>query len=114
MRGLTAALVGPRRFLRIYSGPIAAGLDRVSFIIFCLSLGPGAPVFRVEGSPVSVRVQRTTPGATLTPSKLIVLNAAPREQIEISNIEEVSRPLLTESMAGALDAAFFGTQAAGA
>jgi hypothetical protein len=48
-------------FLRIYSyargellsvtkikaaGPIAAGLDRVSFIIFCLSLGPGAPVFR--------------------------------------------------------------------
>jgi hypothetical protein len=44
MRGLTAALVGPRRFLRIYSGPIAAGLDRV--IIVCLSLGPGAPVFR--------------------------------------------------------------------
>jgi hypothetical protein len=48
-------------FLRIYSyargellsvtkikaaGPIAAGLDRVSFVIFCLSLGPGAPVFR--------------------------------------------------------------------
>src|SRR6266436_6792537 len=31
MRGLTAALVGPRRFLRIYSGPIAAGLDRVSW-----------------------------------------------------------------------------------
>jgi len=28
------------------AGPIAAGLDRVSFIIFCLSLGPGAPVFR--------------------------------------------------------------------
>jgi hypothetical protein len=71
-------------------------------------------VFRVEGSPVSVRVQRTTPGATLTPSKLIVLNAASREQIESSNIEEVSRALLTESMAGALDAAVFGTQAAGA
>src|ERR1700739_3264194 len=43
MRGLTAALVGPRRFLRIYSGPIRAGLDRVFLIIFFPSLGPGGP-----------------------------------------------------------------------
>src|SRR5215468_6631169 len=57
MRGLTAALVGPRRFLRIYSGPIAAGLDRVSFIIFCLSLLPGRPCF-VGDSATLVRDRR--------------------------------------------------------
>jgi hypothetical protein len=42
------------------------------------------------------------------------LNAASREQIEGSNVEEVSRNLLIESMALALDSAIFGTQAAGA
>jgi hypothetical protein len=67
-----------------------------------------------EYAPISVRVQRITAGTVLSPSKLVVLNAATREQIEGSNIEEVSRALLTESMALALDAAIFGTQAAGA
>jgi hypothetical protein len=67
-----------------------------------------------EGSPVSVRVQRVTAGTTLSPCKLIVLNAATAEQIKSSNIEEVSRALLLESMALALDSAVFGTQAAGA
>src|SRR6516165_4489124 len=67
-----------------------------------------------EDAPASLRVQRITAGTTLSPSKLIVLNAASREQIEGSNIEEVSRALLTESMALALDSAVFGTQAAGA
>jgi hypothetical protein len=68
----------------------------------------------LEGAPISTRVQRITPGTTLSPSKLIVINAASREQIESSNIEEVSRALLLESMALALDVAVFGTQAAGA
>src|SRR5262249_24105720 len=45
--------------------------------------------------------------------KLVVINAATREQIESSNIEEVSRALLLESMALALDTAVFGTQPAG-
>jgi hypothetical protein len=67
-----------------------------------------------EGGAASLRVQRITAGTTLSPCKLIVLNAASREQIEQSNIEEVSRALLTESMALALDSAVFGTQAAGA
>jgi hypothetical protein len=68
----------------------------------------------LEGAPASVRVQRITAGTTLTPSKLIVLNAASREQIESSNIEEVAHALLIESMALALDSAVFGVQPAGA
>src|SRR5262249_16055615 len=76
--------------------------------------GNDAGTWVPEGAPVSVRAQRLTAGTTLTPSKLVVTNAASREQIEGSNIEEVSRVLLIESMALALDSAVFGTQAAGA
>jgi len=98
---------------------IAAGM-RLSFDGYATIHAPGrlvdssdAGTWVAEGAPVSVRVQRITAGATLTPSKVAVINAASREQIESSNIEEVSRALLTESMALALDAAVFGNQAAG-
>jgi hypothetical protein len=99
---------------------IAAGV-RLTFDGYATVHAPGRLVdasdagnWISEGAPASLRVQRITPGATLTPAKLIVLNAASREQIESSNIEEVSRALLIESMAGALDTAVFGTQPAGA
>src|SRR5262245_1229373 len=99
---------------------IAAGM-KLTFDGFAIVHAPGRLVdasdagnWISEGAPASLRVQRITAGATLTPSKVIVLNAASRETIESSNITEVSRALLLESMAGALDAAVFGTQAAGA
>jgi hypothetical protein len=99
---------------------VAAGM-KLSFDHFATIHAPGrlvdasdAGTWVAEGAPVSLRVQRTTAGTTLAPSKLVVLNAASREQIESSNIEEVSRALLIESMALALDAAIFGAQAAGA
>jgi hypothetical protein len=68
----------------------------------------------VEGSPVMVRAQRITPGPTLTPHKLICITSYSAEMIRQSNIEAVSRALLTESMSLALDAAIFSTAAAGA
>jgi len=43
----------------------------------------------------------------------MVINGATREQIEGSNVEEVVRGILIESMALALDSAVFGAQAAG-
>jgi hypothetical protein len=100
---------------------VAAGM-RLNFDRFATIHAPGRLVdsgdggtWVSEGAPISLRVQRRiTAGTTLSPSKLICLNAASREQIESSNIEEVSRALLTESMALALDSAIFGTQAAGA
>jgi hypothetical protein len=99
---------------------VAAGM-KLAFDRFATIHAPGhlvdssdAGTWVSEGAPASLRVQRITAGATLSPSKLVVLNAASREQIEGSNIEEVSRALLTESMALALDSAVFGTQAAGA
>jgi len=99
---------------------VAAGM-RLAFDRFATIHAPGrlvdssdAGTWVSEGAPASLRVQRITAGTTLSPSKLIVLNAASREQIEGSNIEEVSRALLTESVALALDSAVFGTQAAGA
>jgi hypothetical protein len=99
---------------------VAAGMQ-LAFDGFATIHAPGrlvdssdAGTWVSEGAPASLRVQRVTAGTTLSPSKLVVLNAASREQIEGSNIEEVSRALLTESMALALDSAVFGTQAAGA
>jgi hypothetical protein len=99
---------------------VAAGM-KLSFDRFATVHAPGRLVdasdagnWVSEGAPASVRVQRITAGTTLTPSKLIVLNAASREQIESSNIEEVAHALLIESMALALDVAVFGAQAAGA
>ena len=98
---------------------IAAGM-RLNFDRFATIHAPGrlvdgsdAGTWVAEGAPVSVRVQRITAGTTLSPCKLVVINAATREQIESSNIEEVSRRLLLESMAWALDVAVFGSQAAG-
>jgi hypothetical protein len=99
---------------------VAAGV-KLAFDHFATIHAPGRLVdssdagnWVSEGGAVSLRVQRITAGTALSPSKLIVLNAASREQVEGSNIEEVSRALLTESMALALDSAVFGTQAAGA
>jgi len=66
-----------------------------------------------EGSPVMVRPQRITAGPTLLPHKLIVITSYSAEMIRQSNIEAVSRALLTESMALALDTAIFGTAPAG-
>jgi hypothetical protein len=98
---------------------VAAGM-KLAFDRFATIHAPGrlvdssdAGTWVSEDAPASLRVQRITAGTTLSPSKLIVLNAASREQIEGSNIEEVSHALLTESMALALDSAVFGTQAAG-
>ena len=99
---------------------VAAGM-KLAFDGFATIHAPGrlvdssdAGTWVSEGAPASLRVQRITAGTTLSPCKLVVLNAASREQIEGSNIEEVSRALLIESMALALDSAVFGTQAAGA
>jgi len=98
---------------------IAAGM-KLNFNRFATIHAPGrlvdgsdAGTWVSESGPISVRVQRITAGTTLSPCKLVVINAATREQIESSNIEEVSRALLLESMALALDTAVFGTQAAG-
>jgi hypothetical protein len=66
-----------------------------------------------EASPVMVRPQRITAGPVLLPHKLIVITSYSAEMIRQSNIEAVSRALLTESMALALDTAIFGTAPAG-
>jgi hypothetical protein len=66
-----------------------------------------------EASPVLVRPQRITSGPTLLPHKLICITSYSAEMIRQSNIEAVSRALLTESMALALDVAIFSTSPSG-
>jgi hypothetical protein len=63
-----------------------------------------------EGSPAPMRSQRITAGCTLVPRKLVVLTSYTNEMIKQSNIEAISRALLTEACALALDKAMFGTQ----
>ena len=82
---------------------VAAGM-KLSFDHFATIHAPGrlvdasdAGTWVAEGAPVSVRVQRITSGTTLSPSKLVVVNAASREQIESSNIEQVAHALLIDS-----------------
>jgi HK97 family phage major capsid protein len=64
-----------------------------------------------EGKPIVVRTQRMTSGPTLTPHKLCVITSYSREMAEASAIEAVSRALIQEASALALDKALFGTQA---
>jgi hypothetical protein len=64
-----------------------------------------------EGQPVPLRTQRMTVGQTLTLHKLVVITAYTSEMIASSNIEAISRSLVTEAAALALDKALFGTQA---
>jgi hypothetical protein len=66
-----------------------------------------------EGTPITVRAQRITAGPSLTPHKLVVLTSFTNEMAQQSNIEEISRALLTESCALALDTAVFSTSPAG-
>ena len=64
-----------------------------------------------EGKPIVMRTQRMTSGPTLAPRKLVVITSYTREMTEQSAIEAVSRALIQESTALALDKALFGTQA---
>jgi HK97 family phage major capsid protein len=64
-----------------------------------------------ENKPIVVRSQRMTSGPTLTPHKLCVITSYTYEMTEQSAIEAVSRALIQESTALALDKALFGTQA---
>src|SRR5262249_14062159 len=66
----------------------------------------------VEGQPARVRAQRITAGPALVPKKLVVLTTFSREMVDSSNIEAVSRALISEAAALALDAALFSTNAA--
>jgi len=63
-----------------------------------------------EGQPVPVRIQRLTAGPTLTPHKLVVVVTFTREMAEHSAIERVSRALIGEATALALDKTLFGSQ----
>jgi hypothetical protein len=65
-----------------------------------------------EGQPIPVRSQRITAGATLVPRKLTVNTSFTNEMVRQSNIEAISRALLTESCALALDKALFSNAAA--
>jgi HK97 family phage major capsid protein len=64
-----------------------------------------------EGGVKRVRAQRITAGPTLTPHKLAVIVTFTAEMASSSNIEAVSRALISEASALALDKALFGTQA---
>jgi hypothetical protein len=64
-----------------------------------------------EGKPIVVRSQRMTTGPTLTPHKLVVITSYTVEMTQQSNIEAVSRALIQEASALALDKAMFGAQA---
>jgi HK97 family phage major capsid protein len=64
-----------------------------------------------EGKPIVVRSQRMTSGPTLTPHKLVVITSYTHEMTEQSSIEAISRALIQEASALALDKALFGTQA---
>jgi len=70
-----------------------------------------AGTWTAEGLPVQVRAQRMTTGPVLTPKKLEVITSFTNEMIRQSNIEAISRALLTEACALALDKAVLGTQA---
>jgi len=63
-----------------------------------------------EGGSVPVRTQRMTAGPTLTPHKLVVITSYTNEMVASSNIEAVSRALISEASALSLDKAVFGTQ----
>jgi len=64
-----------------------------------------------EGQPVKVRAQRITAGPTLAPRKAVVVTTFTNEMARSSNIEAVSRALISEATALLLDTTMFGTQA---
>ena len=64
-----------------------------------------------EGAPVTVRAQRITSGALLEPHKLMVIAAFSAEIIAQSNIEAVSREIVSEGLARKLDATVFDANA---
>src|SRR5262249_31659820 len=64
-----------------------------------------------EGAAIKVRNQRITAGATLQPRKLMVITTYTREMAASSNLEAISRSLITEATSLALDKAMFSTVA---
>jgi HK97 family phage major capsid protein len=60
-----------------------------------------------EGQPIPVRQQTFTSGVVLAPRKLGVLVTMSREQAESSNLEAISRALISEALGMALDVALF-------
>jgi len=64
-----------------------------------------------EGQPVKVRAQRFTSGPTLVPRTMRLIVSFTNEMVRSSNIEAISRALITEATALLLDQAMFGTQA---
>jgi hypothetical protein len=64
-----------------------------------------------EDSPITVRAQRITSGATLSPKKLIIVTAFTAEVLAQSNLEAVSRAIISEGLARKLDATAFDANA---
>jgi hypothetical protein len=64
-----------------------------------------------EGGSIVLRNQRMTAGVTLAPRKLAVICSFSNEMVNSSNIENISRALLAEAAALALDAAVFSATA---
>jgi hypothetical protein len=64
-----------------------------------------------ESAPITVRPLATTPGATLLPRKLMVIQSYTREAAVSSLIEDIIKQTVSEAAALVLDAALFGTQA---
>jgi hypothetical protein len=64
-----------------------------------------------EAAPVTVRAQRITSGALLEPRKLLVIAGISEEMAASSNIENVSRALMSEGLALKLDATAFDANA---
>jgi hypothetical protein len=60
-----------------------------------------------ENAPITIRAQRITSGALLQPRKLILITAFSSEIIAQSNIEAVSRAIISEGLALKLDATAF-------
>jgi hypothetical protein len=67
--------------------------------------------FVQEGHAVKVRNQRYGPGITLQPRKVMVIISFSREMAVSSNIETISRSLITEATSLILDRTLLGTQA---
>jgi hypothetical protein len=60
-----------------------------------------------EGAPVTVRAQRITAGALLQPRKLILITAFSSEILAQSNLDAVSRAIISEGLSLKLDATAF-------
>jgi len=67
--------------------------------------------FVAEGAPVTIRAQRITSGATLSPKKLILICGFTAEVLAQSNIAEISRAIISEGLSLKLDATAFDASA---